>query len=285
MLYDYPNYIKIMHSFQELFLPEGYNDDPTADSWTKYDYSLYQESYVSQDLERINKDRHNSFSPIYYKDFPEGAKNLYRDFVINKLFPNNENNEQQEGLDQTVIEERLNYTHYEWHELIDYYFKNIFLTNGFTIFNPVLEKPVDSFENFPFENIPIVNDFDCFGNKTQVHTFVNVDGKYMWCEEQRHLLPSAKQVATTDDTEKGLIIGYVNSKGELVKGGNIVQFNNPYEEHKDGIWVEQCLGAIVKARCLQIVEDSLGYRYQKLTGEGDTAILPDEPLTGADYKG
>jgi hypothetical protein len=43
------------------------------------------------------------------------------------------------------------------------------------------------------------------------------------------------------------------------------------------------LGAIVKVKCVQIMEDRLGYRYQVITE--DTAMSPNDSIKGEDYKG
>lgn len=81
---------------------------------------------------------------------------------------------------------------------------------------------------------------------------------------------------TLEDGSKAY--GYRDSKGNIIKGGNVVQFNNPYEEHTDGRWVEQCLGAIVKPKVLLVLEDPVGYRWiEEVTS---TALTSNNPIVG-----
>ena len=86
------------------------------------------------------------------------------------------------------------------------------------------------------------------------------------------------QVSTVTLEDGSTAYGYRDSKGNIIKGGNVVEFNNPYPEHTDGKWVEQCLGAIVKPRVLLILEDPLGYRWQEWVEA--TALTTDQPLKG-----
>jgi hypothetical protein len=102
----------------------------------------------------------------------------------------------------------------------------------------------------------------------------------MWRSEVTHLLPTIDKVAYTIDENGNEVPGYFNSKGEIVKGGNVVQWNDPYNQN-DGKWVEQCLGAIVRVKCVQIFEDSLGYRWKQETVE--TALQTEDKLKGMDY--
>lgn len=57
-----------------------------------------------------------------------------------------------------------------------------------------------------------------------------------------------------------------------------VQWNNPYPEHSDGQWMEQCLGAKVTAKIKLILEDALGHRFVKWV-ENSYAMTPDESQT------
>jgi hypothetical protein len=41
------------------------------------------------------------------------------------------------------------------------------------------------------------------------------------------------------------------------------------------------LGAVVKARCVQILEDNMGYRWKAITES--TALQQEETLKGSDY--
>ena len=124
---------------------------------------------------------------------------------------------------------------------------------------------------------PIVRGYDCEGNEVTENAFEEVDGKMMWREQTTNLLPSIDKLEMTDEK-----VGYRDSKGNFVKGGGVVTFNDPYKEHTDGRWYEECLGAIVKAKCVLILEDSLGYRWKQVVDA--TALQPDQPIRGNDYR-
>lgn len=60
--------------------------------------------------------------------------------------------------------------------------------------------------------------------------------------------------------------GYVNSSGELIVGeGKLISFSIPegIEAKQDGVWVEQCLGGIVKAEVEVVLEDPFGNRRKE----------------------
>jgi hypothetical protein len=58
----------------------------------------------------------------------------------------------------------------------------------------------------------------------------------MWVEQQRNLLPSFDKVAFVEGNDGIKIPGYYNFKGDIIKGGNVVEFNNPTGV-EDGKWV------------------------------------------------
>lgn len=92
----------------------------------------------------------------------------------------------------------------------------------------------------------------------------------LWREALTQTAVTAEQVATPH---------YVDSQGNTRKGGNIAVFNQPYAG--DGKWTEQCLGAIVKAKVVLVLEDALGYRWQETVES--TQLVSDTQLKGNDY--
>ena len=135
-----------------------------------------------------------------------------------------------------------------------------------------------------YSDHPIVRNRDCLGEETIENSFVEIDeGVYMWRERTTDLLPTIDKVEyIISNGEK--VPGYIDSKGNLVRGGKVVEFNNPFgTEALDGRWVEQCLGAMVKAKCLLVLEDALGHRW--LQWVEDTAMQPAGEIKGRDYDG
>ncbi|MBR4316182.1 MAG: hypothetical protein IKP65_04340 [Alphaproteobacteria bacterium] len=65
----------------------------------------------------------------------------------------------------------------------------------------------------------------------------------------------------------------------MIKGGKVIEWNEPVKG--DGRWTEQCLGAIVKAKCVLILEDSLGYRWQQEVTA--TSMKIEGEIRGMDY--
>ena len=82
----------------------------------------------------------------------------------------------------------------------------------------------------------------------------------IWVEEMTTCLPDIEKFETVE--ENGVIrYGYYNSKGEFVAGGGkVVEFTVPPNLPIDGVWVEQCLGAIVRAKVELVFEDAFGHR-------------------------
>lgn len=135
-------------------------------------------------------------------------------------------------------------------------------------------------ENHFSEN-PIVRNYDCYGNEIQENTFFKLkNGKTIWRAATTYFLPTIDNVSKVQGENGEEVYGYIDSEGKIRKGGNVVTWNDPYHQN-DGKWVEQCLGAIVKAKCVQILEDGFGYRWkQEVT---DTAMEPQDSLKGSDY--
>ena len=135
-----------------------------------------------------------------------------------------------------------------------------------------------------FSDRPIVRGYDCYGNETTENAFTTLkDGSSMWREQTTNLLPTIDKVEYTEINGERRP-GYLDSKGNLVKGGKVVEFNNPFGDGLvDGKWVEQCLGAVVKAKCLLILEDGLGYRWKQWVDA--TAMQPSGKIKGKDYDG
>ena len=129
-----------------------------------------------------------------------------------------------------------------------------------------------------------------FEEINQIHNFSNTpitkrddEGKFdettgVYRDKVTQNLVTMDQVSTVTNPDGTITYGYINSKGNIVKGGNVVQFNNPYPDHTDGKWVEQCLGAIVKPTVLLVLEDSMGYRWIETVTA--TALTSDTPLQG-----
>lgn len=118
-------------------------------------------------------------------------------------------------------------------------------------------------EEHHFSDKPIVRNRDCYGNETVENAFMKLNnGKTIWRSASTYFLPTIDNVSVTEDDDGNEVYGYIDSLGKIRKGGNVVVWNDPYKQN-DGIWVEQCLGAIVKPKCVQILEDGLGYRWQQ----------------------
>lgn len=99
---------------------------------------------------------------------------------------------------------------------------------------------------------------------------------YVYRAPVTQLCITQDQIAKSDDNTPG----YTDSKGKIRQGGNVVTFNDPYGVN-DGRWVEQCLGAIVKAKAVIILQDGLGHRW--LEEVTTTELDSDTPLRGSDY--
>ena len=161
-----------------------------------------------------------------------------------------------------------------WQEVLDDYWR---LIDRQTMFP-------DDFTKWKYSNTPIIKGMDCEGQETHEDEFVTLDdGTKMWRERTTDLLPSADQLEYVNVNGTNLP-GYRDSHGNFIKGGGVVNFSNPFgDDHADGRWVEQCLGAVVKAKCLLILEDALGYRWQQWVDS--TAMAPTDPIRGKDYDG
>lgn len=102
-----------------------------------------------------------------------------------------------------------------------------------------------------------------------------------WHEQVSHQYITEEQIAKIDIGNNEKINGYYNSNGVLVQGGDIVKFNIPNSSWTlDGQWVEQCLGAIVKAKVVLLFEDSLGYRWTETVEV--TEATPQDSFVGTD---
>ena len=134
-----------------------------------------------------------------------------------------------------------------------------------------------------FSGRPVTRDRDAYGNKMKPNSFVQLaNGEYVWRGDATEMLVSTEDVPKEFDPSTGKeVYGYRDDDGNLVKGGGVVRFNNPFPDREDGRWVEQCLGAIVKAKCTMVFEDRLGHRFQQVVTA--TALTPDDPLVGSDY--
>lgn len=129
-----------------------------------------------------------------------------------------------------------------------------------------------------FINQPIARNITCTGEEVQENAFERLDdGTFIWREQTTNLLPSLDKVEYLDDGRPG----YIDSKGNYIKSGGKVEFNNPYKNNTDGRWYEECLGATVKAECHLVLEDALGYRWIQVVDA--TALQPDQTIRGTDF--
>ena len=134
-----------------------------------------------------------------------------------------------------------------------------------------------------FSDHPVARCHDCYGNDTVENSFVTLDdGSKMWRERTTYMMPTIDKVEYMEDEHGELVPGYLDSKGNRVKGGKVVEWNNPFKDQQDGKWVEQCLGAIVKAKCYMILED--GFETRRIVEISSTAMTSTDPLRGSDYK-
>lgn len=146
-------------------------------------------------------------------------------------------------------------------------------------------EELDATEHFS-EN-PVVRNYDCHGNtneSTKGNVFVTLDDdSIMWREDTTGLLPTMEDVPLLIDEQSGTekIGYYLDSEGKERKGGKVVEWNNPVQDKSDGKWVEQCLGAAVRAKVKLILEDALGYRWEQWVDA--TAMTSNQPLRGSDY--
>jgi hypothetical protein len=104
-----------------------------------------------------------------------------------------------------------------------------------------------------FSNTPIVRNRDCYGKETKENSFVSLkSGKKIWRAPTTYFLPTIDKVATIENGNGDITYGYMDSNGQIRKGGKVVEWNDPYHKN-DGKWVEQCLGAVIKVKCVQIL--------------------------------
>ena len=104
----------------------------------------------------------------------------------------------------------------------------------------------------------------------------------LWIEKvtQDRLTDDEVAVYQADGETK---FGYIDSNGNVIQGGKVVEFNVPNKNWpEDGVWVEQCLGAIVKAKVEMVFEDSLGQRIIKTVDVGSNQALSTDTFVGAD---
>ena len=259
--YDFPNYVRMIHAFQRQCMPSGYRpstpsglpDGATATPVGEEGNYIVQ----TEEGETYQMDTTDFTQSLYKEDFNdyERTKKL-RETKTSQQNPNPE-------LVQYNTEHRTAWTC--WQEALDEYWIRINGNNKAQPDNKYIDRPV-------------ARGMDCEGNKVQENSFERLDdGSLIWREQTTALLPPVDTVEYTPDGRPG----YIDSKGNHVKGGGMVKFNNPYKEHSDGKWYEECLGAICKARCVLVLEDALGYRWQQVVEA--TALQPDQPIRGSDY--
>ena len=224
--YDFPNYINIIHAFQNECLPEGVAQGNYIQSYYKEDFNDYEKT------EKMRDDAKDENLKLYNQQ------------------------RQANGLS----------TYATWRKRLDEYWVKINGNDGAVKQNIYIDQPV-------------VRGMDCHGNEVEENAFETLgDGSVIWREQTTNLLPDATRLEKVNGKT-----GYMDSKGNFVKGGGVVSFNDPYPEHSDGKWYEECLGAVCRARCVLILEDALGYRWQQVVEE--TALQPDQPIRGSDYDG
>ena len=270
--YDFINYIKLMHVFQQFFIiqeqEESSSSSSEEDIWAHYNKSLYKENF--NDFDYTDKYQELNLMDALKNDILEEE---YNSASIDTLDEDIEAIIEQKASRYLNIiyeiakdrifspGEKINKDYLTWKVLIDRYWKTVN-------------------EEYNIQDNPIVKNHNCYGNEVVENAFQTVDGKKFWREQSTSLLPTIDKVAYIKEGDK-IIVGYKNSRGEIVKGGNVVQFNNPTSK-RDGKWVQQCLGAVVKAKCVLVMQDALGYRFQQIVQE--TAIMPEDTIKGSDYK-
>ena len=146
-----------------------------------------------------------------------------------------------------------------------------FLTESGAYASTVMSEMVPS-GGIGFSRRPVVRHLDAYGNDAPPETFADValpDGTEirMWREDTTGLMPRQDQIEYDND-------------GAPVRG-KVVEFSDPHEEHADGRWVEQCLGAIVKAKVLLVFEDLLGHRWKRWVDA--TALKSRDSIIGSDH--
>ena len=248
--YDFPNYVRIIHAFQKQCLPSGVQkENPRNESVTCPD--------GTQTIVELDG---TDFTKSYYRE----------DFNDFKATEKLRKNEKDENLADYNAQRKGNglAEYRTWQDALDEYWVKI---NGND------QTPQQNI----YINMPVMRSMDCHGNRVKENSFEMLDnGCFIWREQTTSLMPEKGKVEFLSDHETP---GYLDSKGNHIKGGGKVRFNNPYPENTDGKWYEECLGAIVKARCVLVLEDALGYRWRQVVEA--TALQPDQPIRGSDYEG
>lgn len=248
--YDFPNYVRIIHAFQKQCLPSGVQKEEPRNEIVAYPDGT--QSVVELDGTDFTKS-------YYHEDFNDfkATEKLRKDEKDENLKKYNEQRKNN-GLAE----------YNTWQDALDEYWVKI---NGND------KTPQQNI----YINMPVMRSMDCHGNKVKENTFEMLDnGCFIWREQTTNLMPEESKVEFLSDHKTP---GYIDSKGNHVKGGGRVKFNNPYPENTDGKWYEECLGAICRAKCVLVLEDALGYRWKQVVEA--TALQPDQPIRGSDYEG
>lgn len=238
----------------------------SLDQVRKYDYPSYIDMIRDFQRKTIPLDENGNPPPL-----PEGEEPVpfyFEDFNDWKATREMRADRNDPGLIQfNAQRERLGSPPYgTWNDALDEYWQE-------------LNDP----ENNPltYINTPVTSDRDSKWNPKKENSFATLkDGTKIWREQVTHLMPSSDKVEWIEEEVEP---GYIDSKGNHVKGGGRVKFSNPFAGKDDGRWYEECLGAVVRARCTLILEDALGYRWKQVVDA--TALQPDQPLRGRDYDG
>ena len=248
--YDFPNYVRIIHAFQKQCLPSGVQKENPRNEIV---------AYPDGTQAVVELDGTDFTASYYHEDF--------NDFKATEKLRKNEKDENLKKYNEQRKGNGLA-EYNTWQDALDEYWVKI---NGN--------------DKAPQQNIyidmPVMRSMDCHGNKVKENSFEMLDnGCFIWREQTTSLMPEKSKVEFLSDNKTP---GYIDSKGNHVKGGGRVKFNNPYPENTDGKWYEECLGAICRARCVLVLEDALGYRWRQVVEA--TALQPDQPIRGSDYEG
>jgi hypothetical protein len=261
--YDFPNYVNIIHAFQKECMPTSYTPPQPPDGQQANESSTYQ--FTDENNNTYTADITDFTQSLYKEDFNDYKKT--KTLRATELKSNNgvyNLPELAQYNAQRLAENPNAKTYSKWQEALDDYWIRI---NG---------NDVTPHQNIYIDR-PVVRGYDCKGNQVEENAFERLeDGSIMWREQTTNLLPTIEM-----QTSENRVGKYTDSKGNIVKGGGLVTFNDPYKDHHDGKWYEECLGAIVRARCVLILEDALGYRWQQVVEA--TALQPDQPIRGKDY--
>lgn len=319
--YDFIGYIEIIHSFQIIF--ENKNIDMTDERYkTAIDWSDPQKpkkaqsvsgwraSYYQEIFNNTYDEIKNGRRKSVYINEPKTQKEIDQNNALKAIIKEHFKQFDESNYPQMSL---------TWYDLIESYFIKLcsgeekIVGKDCHFINHPIVRDYDCFGN----EIIIT-----MGTEEEpINRFVTMsDGTVLWRQDTLSHLPpmSATTLYETIDYQfsnpsqidekiylentlpyqykDGTTVksyGYIRQtvkNGENVKqfmkGGNVVNFEDVKSKFgkDDGLWVQQCLGAIVKPQIKLILEDNLGGRWIEWV-TGTTTAKADNTLKGADYNG